>query len=125
MRRILIAALAAALAAASAALATTRSVDATTAARLTLHGAQGSGAGFAVARLGDVNGDGRPDVAIGAPFRALPDRPNAGTVYVVFGSSATGSVDLDALGASAFAIVGGKNFRAGFGVTGAGDVNGD
>ncbi|HEX7299278.1 MAG TPA: integrin alpha [Solirubrobacteraceae bacterium] len=103
----------------------TPQIDASSAARLTLVGAPGSATGSAIASLGDVNGDGRPDVAIGAPERALPGRPLAGTVYVVFGSVATGSVDLDALGAGGYAIVGGRNYRAGLGVAAAGDVDGD
>jgi large repetitive protein len=108
-----------------AAHAATPQIDAPSAARLTLVGPPGSATGNAVAGVGDLNGDGRPDIAIGAPERALPGRPHAGAVYVVFGSTATGTLELDALGAGGFAIVGGRNYRAGLGVAGAGDVNGD
>src|SRR3954462_3954948 len=80
----------------------TPQIDAPSAARLTLVGPAGSATGNAVARLGDLNGDGRPDIAIGAPERALPGRPLAGTVYVVFGSAQTGTLDLDALGSAGF-----------------------
>jgi large repetitive protein len=112
-------------AAATSAQAATRQIDAPSAARLTLVGPPGSATGSAIANLGDVNGDGRPDIAVGAPERALPGRPVAGTVYVVFGSAATGTLDLDALGGGGFTIVGGRNYRAGLGVAAAGDVNGD
>jgi hypothetical protein len=121
----LLTALAAMPALAGSAQAATPQIDAATAARLTLVGPPGSATGSAVARLGDLNGDGRPDLAIGAPERALPGRPLAGTVYVVFGSAQTGTLDLDALGAGGFQIVGGRNYRAGLGVAAAGDVNGD
>jgi hypothetical protein len=110
---------------ASAAQAATVTIDAPSAARLTLVGPPGSATGTSLALLGDVNGDGRPDVAVGAPERALPGRRLAGTVYVVFASTATGTVDLDALGAGGFTIIGGRNYRAGLGVAAAGDVNGD
>lgn len=110
---------------ASMAHAATATIDAPSAARLSLVGPPRSATGSALALLGDLNGDGRPDVAVGAPERALPGRPLAGTVYVVFGSSATGTLDLDALGPGGFTIVGGRNYRAGLGVAAAGDVNGD
>lgn len=43
--------------------------------------------------LGDVNGDGIADFAIGAP-NADVNGPNAGKAYVVFGKS-TGLADID------------------------------
>jgi hypothetical protein len=115
------------LAISSPAHAATRAVDAPAAARLTLQGPAAGATGTAVAQLGDVNGDGRPDVAVGAPFVDLPGRPDAGTVYVVFGSAAKGTASLDGAGdrLPGFKIVGGKYYRAGFAVAAAGDVNGD
>lgn len=38
-----------------------------------------------VANAGDLNGDGRPDLLIGAPLAAFRDRDLAGKAYVVFG----------------------------------------
>ena len=53
--------------------------------------AAGDQFGFSLA-AGDFNGDGRPDLAIGAPFDDVYDgvttRPNAGAVNVLYGASA-------------------------------------
>jgi hypothetical protein len=82
-------------------------------------------AGWAVSGVGDVNGDGRDDVAIGSRFNdsgAL----NAGSVHVVFGRSATTEVNLAALGTGGFKILGETaNASTGYSIAAAGDVNGD
>jgi len=80
--------------------------------------ATASSTGFSVAMLGDVNGDGLGDVAVG-----VTDGGGPGGVYVVFGSAAPVTVDLAALGAAGFAISGGDSF--GQSVAAAGDVNDD
>ncbi|MBA3716970.1 MAG: FG-GAP repeat protein [Actinobacteria bacterium] len=41
-------------------------------------------AGASVANVGDMNGDGQPDLAVGAPAADFQDRQNSGAVYVVF-----------------------------------------
>jgi hypothetical protein len=81
-------------------------------------------AGWSVAGPGDVNGDGRPDVLIGAPtvgFRS------AGAGYVVFGKPDSATVQLAAVaaGAGGFRMDGVLGDDAGRSVNGAGDVNGD
>ena len=82
-------------------------------------------AGFSVAGAGDVNGDGRSDVIVGAP-RAGNNGWYSGSAYVVFGRTATTSVDLGALGANGFRLDGNHvHAEAGFSVAGAGDHNGD
>lgn len=76
--------------------------------------------GFAVARIGDVNDDGRPDFAVGAP---LSDATGAdrGRVYVFFGRanpSTTPDVTIDSPSAT-------QTPQFGFSVSAAGDFNGD
>src|SRR5262249_61277908 len=72
---------------------------------------------------GDVNGDGRPDLLVGA---SQTDPSDAGAAYVVFGKKDTATVDLGALGARGFEISGAAGGDgAGDSVSGAGDVNGD
>ena len=51
------------------------------------------GAEFSVAGAGDVNGDGRADVMLGAPFAG----PN-GAVFVVYGKADTLAVDVGLAG---------------------------
>ena len=83
--------------------------------------------GYSVA-VGDVNGDGIPDLIIGAPNASPGGRLNAGSVYVVFGT-AKGFPDPLPLGN----LNGSNGFRMdglvagdqlGFSVAG-GDINGD
>lgn len=87
--------------------------------------ARGDGAGSSVANAGDVNGDGRPDALVGAPFAAPAGRPLAGSAYVVYGQSASTSIDLADLGSHGYRLDGGAREAAGWSVGGAGDVNGD
>ncbi len=80
-----------------------------------------------VAGAGDVNGDGRDDVIIGAPNADNNGRSGSGSVYVIYGKDSIDSVDLSALDEEdGFRIDGAANGDgAGFSVAGAGDVNGD
>src|SRR5690348_11576747 len=77
----------------------------------------GEQAGVSLAGAGDVNGDGRRDLIVGAPYAAP---------YVMFGPVASGTLDLATLGSRGFAI---SDDRAGAmlgrSVAAAGDVNGD
>ena len=92
-----------------------------------IDGAQpGDRAGFAVAGAGDVNGDGRGDLIVGAPRRDAKDVEDTGAAYVVFGRAGTSPIDLSSLGDSGFRITGVfERDQAGVSVAGAGDVNGD
>ena len=94
---------------------------------------RGNLAGHSVSFAGDVNGDGYPDVIVGAPNH----HHRAGVTYVVLGPfAAAEKIDLRNLGSRGFAITGrvpmGINARrgcnpylAGLSVSAAGDVNGD
>jgi FG-GAP repeat len=87
-------------------------------------------AGWSVAGAGDVNGDKRPDVVVGAPWANPNGRFFAGSAYVVFGQAASTTIDLAAPGGSGFRIDGPTDGDIVFGgvgwsVSGAGDVNGD
>src|SRR5262245_39645676 len=77
-------------------------------------------AGSATANAGDVNGDGRPDVIVGAG--------DANRAYVVFGPASPATVDLSSLGGAGFEIDGSDDYpseSAGFSVAGLGDLNHD
>ncbi|NBB16573.1 hypothetical protein GVN21_14515 [Caulobacter sp. SLTY] len=84
--------------------------------------------GRSVASAGDVNGDGIDDMIVGAPY-ADPNVSNSGASYVVFGSKAgfTANLNLSDLdGNNGFSIFGvaAADF-SGWSVASAGDVNGD
>ncbi|MFL5340321.1 MAG: FG-GAP-like repeat-containing protein [Gemmataceae bacterium] len=87
----------------------------------------GAAVGFGVSGAGDVNGDGYDDLIVGAPSSAGTGS-QAGAAYVIFGGpNLIGTtMMLNALGAGGFTINGFENgARAGWSVSGAGDVNGD
>ena len=84
-----------------------------------------------VAGVGDVNGDGRPDLAIGDPvYYDASDgyctECARGDVYVVFGRAATTPLEASALGPAGYRIQGrATRSYLGYAVTGAGDLNHD
>lgn len=81
-------------------------------------------AGFSVAAAGDINGDGRDDLVVGARFANTN-----GSSYVVFGRSTPfpATFALSALsGSDGFRLDGGAGINSsGFTVSPAGDINGD
>jgi hypothetical protein len=92
-------------------------------------GNNGDQAGGSVAGVGDVNGDGVDDVAVGAPG-ADPDAAESGAAYVVYGAKLAdpANVSLESVGANGqgMRIRGsGAQMAAGYAVSGAGDANGD
>jgi hypothetical protein len=84
-------------------------------------------AGYAVSAAGDLNGDGRGDLLVGA-YGQNRGGTEAGAAYVVFGKTDGGTVDLDAVaaGVGGFKIRGAlAGDKAGYAVSAAGDVDGD
>ncbi|MFO5493530.1 MAG: cadherin domain-containing protein, partial [Cuspidothrix sp.] len=88
---------------------------------------EGDQSGYSVSNLGDLNGDGVDDLAIGAPG----DIGNSlGKVHIIFGSKETSyfnnPIDLSDLGNKGFTVEGsGFSSNAGWAVSSAGDINGD
>lgn len=85
----------------------------------------GDEAGRALAGAADYNGDGYPDLAIGAPGAA----ENAGKVYVLFGGKDGFDAEssLAAVGRTipGFVVLGNSNLRVGAQLASLGDINGD
>lgn len=112
--------------AATATAAQSGTIDLLTRTTLRIDGAAaGDNAGH-VANAGDVNGDGRADVVIGAQKAGNNGRQLSGSAYVVFGRASTTTIDLAALGSAGFRIDGAAAADfTGQAVAGVGDVNGD
>lgn len=82
--------------------------------------------GSAVANAGDVNADGRDDLAIGAFTANANSRTQSGSAFVVFGQAVPGDVDLANLGSAGFRMDGAlPGDFLGFSVAGIGDINDD
>jgi len=88
--------------------------------------AAGDGAGRVVGTVGDLNGDGKAEILVGAPDSDAGGA-QSGAAYVVFGKSTTTAVSLAtvAAGTGGFRINGIAGDQAGSALTGLGDVNGD
>lgn len=86
----------------------------------------GDEAGTAVAMVGDVNGDGYDDIAVGAPDAGTV--PGAGRTFVVHGTTETEAITLSSVlgGMGGFSVNGiGIDDASGSTLGGGGDVNGD
>ena len=80
--------------------------------------------GYSVAGVGDVTGDGRDDIAIGAPSADINLGMAEGGAYIFSGASLSGSLSA---GVDATAVIAGTSSESYFGrlLAGAGDVTGD
>ncbi|MEZ2252460.1 RHS repeat-associated core domain-containing protein [Microcoleus sp.] len=92
-----------------------------------INGIDGNSSG--TASSGDINGDGIPDLVIGADGGTTNGGTNAGKTYVIFGQQGgfSGSVNVPELnGTTGFVIVGlNAEERSGIALTATGDINGD
>lgn len=85
------------------------------------YGAAGSFAGYTMDDLGDITGDGRSDIVIGAYEYDL-SAPEGGAAYIVFGGDNEGDISL---ADADVVLLGGENDNLGFEVSSAGDINAD
>ena len=82
-----------------------------------------SSTGDEVSDIGDVNGDGLGDIAIGAPYRYCCGQ---GKVFVVYGKKSTARLKTADLGRHGYTVRAARNDDdTGFSVDGAGDINDD
>ena len=95
--------------------------------QMTINGADvGDQAGVATTALGDINGDGLQDYAVGAPNARSGLRLNAGTTYIVLGRSEASTIDLANPGPGVSKITGpAASSFCGTSIAAVGDVNGD
>ncbi len=80
--------------------------------------------GIDVAAAGDVNGDGKADLAIGADSTSAA---NSDAAYVVYGRAGAHAdlLDAAALGGSGYRVLGAPGSSTGFSLAGVGDADGD
>ena len=92
-----------------------------------INGIDGNSSG--TASSGDINGDGIPDLVIGADGGTTSGGTNAGKTYVIFGQQGgfTGSVNVPELNGTTGFVIAGINAeeRSGIALTATGDINGD
>jgi len=93
--------------------------------------AAGDQLGTAVARVGDFNGNGFDDIALGAPFADPPGLPDAGRVYLIHGAPPSGPyAGVDSVGtvgtSTAGAVLAGSEAgeHAGSAIAGVGELDG-
>lgn len=105
--------------------ATTTTVDAPTSGAVRIDTPTASDRAAAPVAAGDVNGDGRADIVVGAPSDPLLGRTNAGAAAVVYGRPGTSTINPAALGAGGFRIEGATagDYMAPLGSSG--DLDGD
>ncbi|MFL5884522.1 MAG: putative Ig domain-containing protein [Thermoleophilaceae bacterium] len=87
--------------------------------------ASGDHAGNYVSAVHDLNGDGRDDILVGAPYTDNNARVNSGSVYVVWGQGSATGIDLAAIGIGGYRIDGAAANDLLGNVAGTADLTGD
>lgn len=81
----------------------------------------GESTGLSLSAAGDINGDGRADILIGA----YSVDGQAGRSYIVYGKANSNTVALKNLGSAGITIIGEAGALTGLAVSAGGDINGD
>jgi hypothetical protein len=85
-------------------------------------------AGVSVSNAGDVNGDGIPDLVVGAYLASPMNRTKAGAIYLIYGSKTSAAIlDFNILSMTQGMMIEGAvaGDQAGHSAASVGDVNGD
>ncbi len=87
----------------------------------------GDNSGHSVSAAGDINGDGKTDIIIGAPYSDPNGKNESGISYLIYGNNTNTDVDLSGLTAvHGFSIYGNSSdSNSGYSVSGNFDFNGD
>lgn len=85
--------------------------------------------GSTVSGIGDINGDGLADIAVGAPLASPHGRLHAGSSYVIFGKNGSwvSPIELSSINGINGIKLHGEAIgdQSGYSISGAGDINGD
>ncbi len=91
-----------------------------------IKGAVDDRVGDAVSGIGDLNGDTRPEIVVGAPDSSKNGRHESGSTYIIYGKSNTKTIRVGDLGSQGYRIDGAKAEDAsGYSVGSSPDINGD